>query len=378
MLQWQRRAYISRMGLSAGAQIEGDILPRAVQLLQDRLPDGWTTEAQYQVGPGNRDAKVSRADALVRLAAPDGSQVRLVIEFKRALVARDLPALLERLASAADLLQSPTLPMVASRYLSASVRAWLERNDVSYVDTTGNVRLVSRNPAVYLRDRGADSDPFRGPGRPRGTLRGVPAGRVVRALADLRPPLPVSRLVKESRASTGATYRVLEFLEEEALVTRGERGMVEQVRWRELLERWSQDYGFQRDNATRGYLQPRGLPALTAALAGAPSLKYAVTGSLAAQQWAAYAPARLATVYVEDALAAAQALGLREVDSGANVLLAAPASDVVFDRLSTLDGVVYAAPSQVAVDLLTGPGRNPSEGQELLEWMESNEPAWRR
>jgi len=60
------------------------------------------------------------------------------------------------------------------------------------------------------------------------------------------------------------------------------------------------------------------------------------------------------------------------------VLLAAPVSDVVFDRSSTLDGVVYAAPSQVAVDLLTGPGRNPSEGQELLEWMKSNEPAWRR
>lgn len=360
------------------AQTDEEVLRGAVDLLQERLPEGWTTEPTYQVGPRNRDGKASRIDALVRLAAPDGSEVQFAIEFKRALVTRDLPVLLERLADAGDPPSTPVLPMVASRYLSESVRTWLDRNDVSYVDATGNLRLVSRNPAVYLRDRGADSDPFRGPGRPRGTLRGIPAARVARALADLRPPLPVSKLVRESGASTGATYRVLEFLEEEALVTRGPRGVVEQVRWREILERWSRDYGFQRDNVVRPYLQARGLPALTAALAQASTLTYAVTGSLAAQQWAAYAPARLATLYVEDAQSAVETLGLREVDTGANVLLALPVSDVVFHRSSTLDGVVYAAPSQVAVDLLTGPGRNPSEGRELLEWMESNEPAWRR
>ena len=59
-------------------------------------------------------------------------------------------------------------------------------------------------------------------------------------------------------------------------------------------------------------------------------------------------------------------------------LVAAPASSVVFDRGSDVDGVRYAAPSQVAVDLLTGPGRNPAEGQALLDWMESDESAWRK
>jgi hypothetical protein len=113
-------------------------------------------------------------------------------------------------------------------------------------------------------------------------------------------------------------------------------------------------------------------------LAATSGLRYAVTGSLAAQRWADYADPRLATVYVDDVPAAAEQLGLREVDSGANVLLAAPASAVVFDRSSDLDGVRYAAPSQVAVDLLTGPGRSPAEGQALLDWMESNEPAWRK
>jgi hypothetical protein len=40
--------------------------------------------------------------------------------------------------------------------------------------------------------------------------------------------------------------------------------------------------------------------------------------------------------------------------------------------------VRIAAVSQVAVDLLTGPGRNPSEATALLDWMTANESAWRR
>lgn len=42
------------------------------------------------------------------------------------------------------------------------------------------------------------------------------------------------------------------------------------------------------------------------------------------------------------------------------------------------DGVWYAAPSQVAADLLTSPGRGPAEGEELIGWMMSNEDKWRQ
>ena len=334
------------------------MLRRAVSVLQERLPAGWSADAAYDVQQEDRQ----RLDAVVELAAPDGSCVRLVVEFKRAVVHRDLPAVLEQLETARASIPSPNVPVLVSRYLSESVRSWLDENDVCYVDATGNLRLLSREPAVYLRDRGADRDPWRGPGRPRGTLRGEPAARVVRALADFGSPMPVTVLVKRSGASTGATYRVLDFLEQEALVIRGTRGVIAQVRWRQLLERWSEDYGFQQDNVVSRYLQPRGLSAVLTGLAAAGELTYAVTGSLAATRWASYADPRLATIYV---------------DSGANVLLAAPASAVVFDRGSDIDGVRYAAPSQVAVDLLTGPGRSPAEGKALLDWMEGDEPAWR-
>jgi hypothetical protein len=41
------------------------------------------------------------------------------------------------------------------------------------------------------------------------------------------------------------------------------------------------------------------------------------------------------------------------------------------------DGISYVAPSQAVADLLTGPGRNPSEAEALLDWMRKNEDAWR-
>jgi hypothetical protein len=83
-------------------------------------------------------------------------------------------------------------------------------------------------------------------------------------------------------------------------------------------------------------------------------------------------------IYVKDAEEAATSWGLRPADAGANVMLAEPKIDVVFERtLSNEAGLELAAPSQVVVDLMTGPGRSPSEAEELLGWMRQNEKSWR-
>ena len=351
---------------------EVDVLRRAFGLLRDRLPRGWTMT-------DSRDVSVAgqRADALVDLGATDGDKVTMVVECRRLLVPRDLPAVLARLEDLRGGIEGPSVPVVVARYLPASVRQLLEEKGISYLDATGNMRVTSTRPALFLGDRGADRDPWRGPGRPRGTLKGEPAARVVRALADYLPPMSVPELVRRSGASTGAAYRVVEFLQEQDLIGRGADGQIEAVDWRGTLQRWSQDYAFAASGPGR-YLHPRGLSELQTALASPAGVSYVVTGTLAAQNWAAYAPPRLAMIYVEDPDRAAQAWDLREVDAGANVLLAVPDYNVVYDRMLELDGLNLAAPSQVAVDLLTGPGHNRSEAEHLLDWMRAHEPQWRR
>lgn len=350
-----------------------DVLRIVIDVLQRRLPTTWTLDPR-DVASG------SRVDAELRLRAPDGQEAVALVQAKRLLNTRDVPFALEQLREAASRWGSgdEVMLILAARYLAPTTQERIAAAGAGYVDATGNVRVVAQRPALYLRDRGADRDPWRGPGRPRGTLHGPPAARVVRTLVDFAPPYTVPELAERAGASTGATYRVVELLEGEGMLARERYGPIGDVQWRRVLERWSTDYGFARSNTVATFLAPRGLSDVTDRLAQQADLDYVVTGTLAAERVAPYAPARLATVYVRDIHSAADRLALRPTASGANVALASGGYDIVFDRAEVVDGVRVAALSQVAVDLLTGPGRNPSEAAGLLDWMAANESAWRR
>lgn len=350
---------------------ELDILRRALEGLRRDLPKSW----RWRV---DEEPRRPAFDAVVMLSPPEGPKATLIVEAKRLVANRDLPRMLDQLraeALRADLLDAA--PLVVARYLSPDTRDLLEQQGVSYADLAGNRRLALERPAILIRSAGASRDPWRGPGRPRGTLKGPPAARVVRWLADFAPPYTPVQVAKGSEASTGATYRVLTFLEEQGLVEREPRGPITSVRWRRLLERWSRDASSQRGDAIRSLLLPRGVEALVDELRSQPDLRYALTGTLAARRYAPFAPARFAMLYVDDIDAAVERLGLRKVDAGANVLVLLDIDEVAFTRTQFIDGVCLAAPSQIAVDLLNGPGRSPSEGEALLDWMETHEREWR-
>ncbi len=354
---------------------DSDLVRRAVTLLRERLPGSWEMQVDEQPEAPDRGL-----DAIVRVASPDGQQIALVIEAKRLLSTRDVPIVLERLqfALASAGRGEPAIPLIVARYLAPATRQRIAAAGAGYIDATGNMQIRGDLPALFVADRGADRDPWRGRGRPRDSLAGGPAARVVRALIDFAPPYSVPELVERSGASTGTAYRVVELLENEDLLTRQAYGPISDVRWQPVLMRWSEDYGLAQSNPVTTYLEPRGLQALTKRLRAVGDLAYVLTGSLAAERLVAYAPARLAMLYVDDPDRAVETLGLRETTSGANVVLAAAKDSFVFDRSETADDLRVAAASQVAVDLLSGPGRNPSEATALLDWMEANEPAWRR
>ena len=350
---------------------------RVASLLQDRLPEDWRAIALQ-----SREPRPEGPDLVLKINGPDrDSAGYLVCEFKASVTPRDIPQVADRLSRQAARFDSSQRVLV-STYLSQNVQDALVGSGLGYIDLTGNMRISLGIPGLFLSDRGRDSDPWRGPGRPRESLRGEAAARIVRALVDFSPPMRVRELVALSGSSTGAVYRAIEYLEAQALAARDEQRRIVDVKWPQLLRSWSRDYQFMETNRVTTWLAPRGVDKLVtaiAALVDAPT--YAITGSLAAAVWAPYAPARLASIYVDDGDDFANRCGLRPVSSGANVVLAQPAYSVVYERLMAPDvlrGAKVTAPSQVAVDLLTGPGRNPAEGEALIEWMENNERSWRR
>jgi hypothetical protein len=336
----------------------------AVDAVRKRLPPGWSAELRSAAGGENH---------LLILRGADGRRTKLKVVSRKRVSPKDVPYLVRQTKDADQLL-------LVAPFLSVRARELLADANASYVDATGNLRLVASDPAVFLETQGADSDPDRRP-RALRSLKGAAAGRVVRALCDFLPPYGVRSLAESSSTPLGTVSRVVSFLEEEALLARDEKKVITAVDWPALITRWARDYGVTSSNAIRSYLEPRGLAALGSKF---PMLgRYAVTGTLAGP---GIAPARLAMIYVDDVERAAASLELVPTEAGANVWLLEPYDEVVFERTQQLPfapapqsfTVVAAAPTQVAVDLMTSPGRGPQEGEALIEKMKGTIDAWRQ
>ena len=349
----------------AGSQpSEAQTLRVAERLVTDSLPPGWSLRSTRQ--PRRRSRM---PDAVWSIQAPDGSVAAFAVEAKRLLLGRQVGDVLAQLAA------SEARPLVVAPYLGPTVRSSLADRGVSFADTTGNVRLVADRPGLFVERQGASKDPWP-PDDTLQSLKGRAAGRAVRALVDFRPPYGVRDLARRAGVALGSLSRTLDLLDREGLVTRDDRGSVIALDWEGAIRRWSQDYEFARSNHTASYLDPRGLGTVAAKLSRA-RWSYAATGAFAAQRFAPIAPARQAALYVEDSALMAERLGLRPADAGANVILAEAFDPVVFERSTAREGLRVVAATQLAADLLTGTGREPSEGDELLGWMHANEDAWR-
>lgn len=329
----------------------------AWKVLEARLPPGW--KSRFKLAPSG---PAKGADAILSITGPDGAEAQLVVEVKNRLFPRIVEDVRFRLAR-----YSSDPGLVVTGFLTRSTRERLKESDLNYLDLTGNLRLKLSRPGLFLETEGADTDPSPSE-EPRRSLKGPKAGRIVRALCDIATPLSISDLAIKAKVNVGYASRLVEWMAREALLNRRIRGPVETVDRPALIRRWSENYSVLTSNEATAYLEPRGLDNLIRALAANSfPVQYVVTGSVAASRMAPTAPAKLAMIYVDDVEEAAAEFKIRSTETGANVMLLAPFDDVVYQRTRTVNGLTIAAPSQVAVDLLTSPGRAPSEAEAILE-----------
>ena len=356
----------TRDSLPTERRIAGEI----ERMLAERVPPGWTVRSELPV-PADQPA----VDLLIEVTSPAGEAALLAVEIKARVEPRRVPELARRIREMTNEGMSGVVPVLGAAYLSPRARELLRGLDVGYIDTTGNVRITASSPGLFISSDGDDKDPW-----PRRdvlqSLRGRGAACAVRAIVDVAPPFGVRELTEVTGIPAPTLSRVVRLLEREGVVTRQSRGRVEAVDWQGAIRRWAEDYDQAGSNTATTLLEPRGLAAVSEKLR-ATTIGYAATGAFAAQYFDPVAPARAAALYVTDAVVAMKSLDLRETDTGANVVLLEPFDPVVFERTVERDGLRCVAPSQLAVDLLTGPGREPSQGEQMLIWMEQNQDAWR-
>jgi hypothetical protein len=359
------------MNLST-APIEAEIVPRIQELLQERLPAGWSAKIVRQ--PRSRSGL--RPDAWLDLVAPDGTTGRMAVEVKASLYPRNASLLRREITLPAGGQPPFDGILIASRFLTSRTREMLEQLDLSYADVTGNARISIRRPPFYVELRGADTNPWM-ESRPLQSLAGSSTAAVVRALVDFRPPYTVGALAALAQLPLPTVSRVVGLLDQEAIISRQGRGPITDVDWQALLRRWAMDYDLFKTNRSTLLFDPRGVDAAVAALSNLQDT-WAITGSVAAQVRMPFALPALLAVYLKgDVRRAIRDLGVRESPGTGNVVLLEPRTDLPFVRSWTERKRRYVALSQVVVDLLTGPGRSPSEADALLEWMAGNENAWR-
>jgi hypothetical protein len=325
------------------------------------LPQGWSLRRERRVGV-----------ALTwTVRAPDGAAAPFAVTVQGASLGRRLDAVLAELRAAGG------HPLVAAPFLSATVRETLAERGVSYADATGNLRLVADRPGLFVERHGAHKDPWPTDDTLR-SLRGRAAGRALRALVEFRPPYGVRDVAKRAAVPLGSLSRTLDLLDREGLVIRGARGDVLDLDWERAVRRWADDYDFSRSNRVATYVVTGGIEAFATKLRR-PKRPYAITGPHAAAQLVGGSGTSTtpAGLYVEDLDLAVERLGLTPETTEANVVLAEGYDRVVFERPLVREGRSYAAPAQLAVDLLTWPGGRVSDAEVVLDWMRANEGEWR-
>ena len=348
---------------------EAELFDGAITILKDRLPADWSVEKTRLAG--------AEEDRDLLLKAPDGSaSAAVMVEVRSTFAPRDVQSLLGGLMRRLRK-QTGEMPiLLVAPFLSPRTRELLAEERISYVDVTGNVRIDLRQPAVYIEAQGAQRDPTASP-RSRG-IRGAKAGAVVRVLVDVRPPYIGAEIARSAKVNEGYNSRILDSLQDEGLIERLPHGPVTEVDWPALIRRRAGALDLFKDVGTYGFVARNGPGReLTALREMENERSFVITGSFAAARIAPVAVPAMLVLYAMDPKRLADRLGLMSVENGADITLVRPDNDVVYDRAESDDGLLWAAPSQIAIDCLSGGGRMPAEGEALIGWMRANEDLWR-
>jgi len=327
--------------------------------------------AEIQLIERDRDFGGYRADLVTTVNTPAGTRY-FVAEVKSVGQPRAAREAVNQLWRCREN-RPDVVPVFIAPYISPASAELCKQDGTSYVDLSGNCRLVFDNSFVEREGR---PNPF-AERRDLRSLYSPKSSRVLRVLlANPGEAWKVQELAKESEVSLGLASNVKKLLEDREWVRKTEGGLA-LIEPEKLLAEWAENYSF-RKNEVRDFYSLKPVADLEADLATAcreRKVPYALTGFSAAARLAPMVRSPRAMAYVKKPLDEVIGfLGLKEVTSGANVTLLEPYDEGVFYGAEEEEGIRLASPVQVYLDLKGFRGRGEEAAGKLLD--EVIRPQW--
>ncbi len=289
-----------------------------------------------------------RADLVATVGTPEGPRY-FVAEVKSVGQPRAARAAVNQLWRFREN-RPDVIPVFIAPYISPASAELCRQEGTSYVDLSGNCRLVFDNSFVEREGR---PNPF-AEKRDLRSLYSPRSSRVLRVLlANPGEAWKIKELAKESEVSLGLASNVKKLLEDREWVRKTEDGLA-LVEPEKLLAEWAENYSFRKNKVRDCYsLKPiADLEADLATVCRQREVPYALTGFSAAARFAPMVRSPRVMAYVKNPMDEMIAsLGLKEVASGANVTLLEPYDEGVFYGVEVEEGIRLASPVQVYLDL---------------------------
>lgn len=260
-------------------------------------------------------------------------------------------------------------------YISPRSAAICREAGIGYADLSGNCSIAFRQIFIN-RENNENQFPFKSG---LSSIYSPKSERILRVLLSYPyQPWKTVDLAKEAQVSLGMITQVSKkLIEEEWLIKRSQGISLTQPE--KLLADWSNNYTIRR-NVLNNYYSLKSLLELEDEIAKTCDelkIPYALTGFSASNRFAPMVRGQRAMIYVGNSIElVAEKIGLKPVESGANIFLIQPYDDGVYWNASLVGNLQTASPIQVYLDLKRYPGR----GEEAADFLyqEVITPRWQQ
>ena len=260
-------------------------------------------------------------------------------------------------------------------YIAPRSAAICKESGIGYVDLSGNCSIAFQQIFIN-REKSGNQFPFK---TGLSSIYSPKSERILRVL--LVYPYRTWKaidLAEEAQVSLGMITQVSKKLIEEEWLKKTSQG-ISLTQPEKLLVDWSNNYTIKR-NVQNNYYSMKPLQDLEIEIADTCrklNIPYALTGFSASNRLAPMVRGQRAMLYVSrDIDSVAEKVGLKPVESGANIILIQPYDDGVFWNAKSIGDLEISEPVQVYLDLKRYPGR----GEEAADFLfrEVINPRWQQ